>query len=169
MRIARGRSSSINSGSQLSFKRERPSIIEGLSRLVLFVYLRGFMSVHHRAAAALSLMLLSVVATAQVPVQVETVSNRAIVRQINVTGTVTSPRTAVLSTAVAGLVSELTIDEGHHVKTGEALLKLDAELAQLALERALAEVRQHETAVADARRRFTEAEEVGTERGIART
>ena len=123
------------------------------------------MSVHHRAAAALSLMLLSVVATAQVPVQVETVSNRAIIRQINVTGTVTSPRTAVLSTAVAGLVSELTIDEGHHVKTGEALLKLDAELAQ----RALAEVRQHETAVADARRRFTEAEEVGTERGIART
>ena len=132
-------------------------------------HLRGFMSVHHRATAALFLMLLSVVAAAEVPVQVETVSNRAIVRQINVTGTVTSPRTAVLSTAVAGLVSELTIDEGHHVKTGEALLKLDAELAQLALERARAEVRQHETAVADARRRFTEAEEVGTQRGIART
>ncbi|NCF74514.1 MAG: efflux RND transporter periplasmic adaptor subunit [Gammaproteobacteria bacterium] len=127
------------------------------------------MSVHHRAAAALSLLLLPVVAAAQVPVQVEAVSNRAIVRQINVTGTVTSPRTAVLSTAVAGLVAELTIDEGHHVKTGDALLKLDAELAQLALERALAEVRQHKTAVADARRRFAEAEEVGTERGIART
>jgi RND family efflux transporter MFP subunit len=63
----------------------------------------------------------------------------------------------------------LTIDEGYRVKTGEALLKLDAELAQLALERALAEVRQRETAVADARRRFTEAEEVGTQRGIART
>ena len=132
-------------------------------------HLRGFMSVHHRAVAALFLMLLSVVAAAQVPVQVEAVSNRSIVRQINVTGTVTSPRTAVLSTAVAGLVAELTIDEGHRVKTGEALLKLDAELAQLALERALAEVRQRETAVADAKRRFTEAEEVGTQRGIART
>jgi multidrug efflux pump subunit AcrA (membrane-fusion protein) len=104
--------------------------------------LRGFMSVHHRAATALFLILLSVVATAQVPVQVETISNRAIVRQINVTGTVTSPRTAVLSTAVAGLVSELTIDEGHHVKTGEALLKLDAELAQLALERCQATFRR---------------------------
>jgi RND family efflux transporter MFP subunit len=127
------------------------------------------MSFHHRAAAALFLMLLSVVATAEVPVQVETVSNRAIVRQINVTGTVTSPRTAVLSTAVAGLVAELTIDEGHRVEIGEALLKLDAELAQLAFERALAEVRQRETAVMDARRRFAEAEEVGTQRGIART
>ena len=127
------------------------------------------MSVHHRGAAAFFLALLSVAATAQVPVQVETVSNRAIVRQINVTGTVTSPRTAVLSTAVAGIVSKLAIDEGHRVQTGEALLKLDAELSQLALERALAEVRQQETALADARRRFTEAEEVGTQRGIART
>ena len=129
----------------------------------------SFMTVNHRAAAALFLMLLPLVAAAQVPVQVEAVSNRTIVRQINVTGTVTSPRTAVLSTAVAGIVAELTIDEGHRVKTGDALLKLDAELAQLALERALAEVRQREAAVADARRRFTEAEAVGTQRGIART
>ncbi|MBU2676213.1 MAG: efflux RND transporter periplasmic adaptor subunit [Gammaproteobacteria bacterium] len=127
------------------------------------------MSVHHRAVAALFLMLLSVIVVADVPVQVEPVSNRTIVRQINVTGTVTSPRTAVLSTAVAGLVAELTIDEGHRVETGQALLQLDAELAQLALERALAEVRQRETAVADARRRFAEAEKVGTQRGIART
>jgi len=127
------------------------------------------MSVHHRSIAAIFLTLLSVGAMAQAPVQVETVSNRAIVRQINVTGTVTSPRTAVLSSAVAGLVAELEIDEGHRVETGDALLKLDAELAQLSLERARAEVRQRETAVADARRRFAEAEEVGTERGIART
>ncbi len=137
--------------------------------VTIVCYLRGFMSVHHRVAAALCLMLVSSVAAAEVPVQVETVSNRAIVRQINVTGTVTSPRTAVLSTAVAGLVAELTIDEGYRVTTGEALLKLDAELAQLALERALAEVRQRETSLADARRRFAEAEEVGTQRGIART
>ena len=127
------------------------------------------MSVHHRTAATLLFVLLSINAVAQVPVRVEPVSNRAIVSQINVSGTVTSPRTAVLSTAVAGLVSELTIDEGHRVETGDALLKLDAELAQLALERALAEVRQREIAVEDARRRFNEAEKVGTQRGIART
>jgi RND family efflux transporter MFP subunit len=106
---------------------------------------------------------------AEVPVQVETVSKRAVVKQINVTGTVTSPRTAVLSTAVAGLVAELTIDEGDRVETGDVLLKLDAELAQLALERARAEVKQREIAAADARRRLVEAEEVGAQRGIART
>ena len=127
------------------------------------------MPVHRRAAAALFLTLLSVTVAAQVPVQVEPVSERAIVRQISVTGTVTSPRTAVLSTAVAGLVAEMTVDEGHRVATGEALLRLDAELAQLAHERAVADVRQRETAVADAKRRLAEAEQVGTQRGIART
>lgn len=137
--------------------------------LIALPFERDFMSVHHRAAATLLFVLLSITAVAQVPVRVESVSNRSIVSQINVTGSVTSPRTAVLSTAVAGLVAELTIDEGHRVKTGDALLKLDAELAQLALERALAEVRQREIALEDARRRFTEAEKVGTQRGIART
>ncbi len=130
---------------------------------------KNYMPVHHRAALSLFLVLASIAAVAQVPVRVEPVSNQAIVRQINVTGTVTSPRTAVLSTAVTGLVAELTIDEGHRVATGDVLLKLDAELAGLALERAMAEVRQREIALEDARRRFTEAEKVGAQRGIART
>ncbi|MBT8090007.1 MAG: efflux RND transporter periplasmic adaptor subunit [Gammaproteobacteria bacterium] len=127
------------------------------------------MSYRRRVIFLLTISLICANGAAEVPVQVETVSKRAVLKQINVTGTVTSPRTAVLSTAVAGLVAELTIDEGDRVETGDALLKLDAELAQLALERALAEVRQREIAVADASRRFTEAEEVGTQRGIART
>ena len=124
---------------------------------------------YRRAIVLLTTLLIANDAVAEVPVQVETVSNRAVVKQINVTGTVTSPRTAVLSTAVAGIVAELTIDEGDRVETGDVLLQLDAELAQLALERALAEVKQREIAAADARRRFVEAEEVGTQRGIART
>jgi RND family efflux transporter MFP subunit len=130
---------------------------------------RVHMSYRSRAIVLLATILISANGVAEVPVQVETVSNRAVVKQINVTGTVTSPRTAVLSTAVAGLVAELAIDEGDRVETGDVMLKLDAELAQLALERALAEVRQREIAAADARRRFIEAEEVGTQRGIART
>jgi RND family efflux transporter MFP subunit len=115
------------------------------------------------------LILISANGAAEVPVQVETVSNRAVVNQINVTGTVTSPRTALLSTAVAGIVAELTIDEGDRVETGDVLLELDAELAQLALERALAEVKQREIEAADARRRFIEAEQVGAQRSIPRT
>lgn len=127
------------------------------------------MSVHPRSTVVLLLLAWSCAANAQAPVRVEPVEKRLIVSQINVTGTVTSPRTAVLSTAVSGIVAELTIDEGHRVETGDPLLVLDSELAELALERALAEVQQREIAVADARRRFTEAEQIGEQRGIART
>lgn len=127
------------------------------------------MSPTTRALGILFLVLAAPAAIAEAPVRVESVSSRAIAQHVNVTGTVTSPRTAVLSTAVAGLVAGIAVDEGHRVDAGDALLSLDAELAELALERVLAEVRQSETALADARRRLADAEEVGEQRGIART
>ena len=127
------------------------------------------MSASPRAFATLLIALQSSIASAQAPVHVEPVESRSIVNQIGVTGTVTSPRRAVLSTAVAGLVAELTIDEGYRVEIGEPLLKLDSELAQLALERVEAEVRQRKIELDDAKRRFAEAEKVGAQRGVART
>jgi len=117
---------------------------------------------------ALAQLILST-AAAQAPVQVATAERRDIVEKIAVTGTVTSPRTAVLSTAVAGLVVHLSVDEGDRAEAGDILLELDAELADLARQRALAEVRQRRTALADAQRRLDEAERVGPERGVART
>ncbi|MCG8324227.1 MAG: efflux RND transporter periplasmic adaptor subunit [Thiotrichales bacterium] len=122
-----------------------------------------------RAATALVLVLLAGTALTEVPVRVEPAADRPIVRQINVTGTVTSSRTAVLSTAVAGLVAELLVDEGYRVTTGDVLVNLDAELAQLALERAVAGLQQRETALEDAKRRFAEAEQVAEQRSIARS
>ena len=127
------------------------------------------MPVIRRVPAVLFLLLAMAATHAQAPVRVETVTERTIVGQVVVNGTVTSPRSALLSTAVGGVVAQLNVDEGQRVETGDALLVLDAELARLALDRARAEVRQREVALDDAKRRFTEAEKVGTQRGIART
>ncbi len=127
------------------------------------------MSVSRPAICSVFFLAFAADAVAEAPVRVEPVSSRTIVQQINVSGSVTSPRSAVLSTAVAGLVAEILVDEGHRVEAGETLLSLDAELAELALDRAVAEVRQSETALADAKRRFTDAEAVGAQRAIART
>lgn len=124
------------------------------------------------ASSTLSVIIFVFVATAasaQAPVHVEPVSIRTIVERVNVTGTVTSPRTAVLSTAVAGLVADIAVDEGRRVEVGDEILRLDAELADLALEGAFVTVQQRETALGDAKRRFDEAEQVGPEGGIART
>ena len=127
------------------------------------------MPVSQRAYYSLMFFIVSANVLAEAPVRVESVSSQTIVQQINVSGSVTSPRSAVLSTAVAGLVAEIAVDEGHRVEAGEALLSLDAELAELALERSRAELRQSETQLADARRRFADAEAVGAQRAIART
>lgn len=121
------------------------------------------------AAVALILVLLASATFAEVPVRVEPASDRPIVRQINVTGTVTSSRRAVLSTAVAGLVAELLVDEGYRVATGDVLVRLDTELAQLALERTIAGLEQRKTALDDARRRLAEAEQIAQQQSIART
>ncbi len=127
------------------------------------------MSVSRTVICSAFVLALAADVAAEAPVRVEPVSSRSIVQQINVSGSVTSPRSAVLSTAVAGLVAEILVDEGHRVEAGEILLSLDAELAELALDRTKAEVRQSETALADAKRRFTDAEAVGARRAIART
>ena len=116
------------------------------------------------------LVIFATVSTwAQTPVEVESAVVRTISEQIEVSGTVTSPRTATLSTAVAGQVVDISVDEGLRVEKGEAVLSLDAELAGLALERSKLEVRQRETVLADAKRRLGEAESIGPERGVART
>ncbi len=84
------------------------------------------MSVSRTAICIAILFVLAADVAADAPVRVEPVSTRTIIQQINVSGSVTSPRSAVLSTAVAGLVAEILVDEGYHVEAGDILLSLDA-------------------------------------------
>jgi len=118
---------------------------------------------------AFVLAALPLLASAQTPVAVEAATERRIVDVVTVTGTVTSPRSAVLSTAVAGLVDDIRVDQGARVDRGEPLLALDSELAGIAVDRADADLRRADATLADARRRLEEGERVGPERGIART
>lgn len=83
------------------------------------------MPAFYRALAG-PLCILAIAATAQTPVRVETVSIQAVIQPIAVSGTVTSPQTAVLSTAVSGLVANVEVDEGDQVNAGDVLLGLDA-------------------------------------------
>jgi RND family efflux transporter MFP subunit len=124
---------------------------------------------HRRFLIQVAAIFLCTTVTAQVPVRVAVVEDSAIRSSIEVSGTATSPRTATLSTAVAGMVAQLTVDAGRRVAAGDTLLELDAELVALAAQRLSAQVQQREIALADARRRFEEAQKVGPEKGIALT
>ncbi len=101
------------------------------------------------------------------PVNVTRAVEQAIVQVVRMSGTVTSPRSAVLSPSVAGLVERMDVDAGDRVDAGDVVVVLDKELAALALERSEAELAQARTAFADSRRRLAEAESVGATRAIA--
>ncbi len=100
------------------------------------------------------------------PVSVAEAGEQPIVRIVQVTGTVTSPRSATLSPSVGGLVDTLELDAGDRVESGDVIVGLDAELARLTLAREEARLAQAKTALADSLRRLEEAERVGVTQAI---
>ncbi len=56
--------------------------------------------------------------------------------KLELSGTVSSPHASQISTSVQGLVSAVYFDSGAHVKEGDLLLELDAELEEAAYEEA---------------------------------
>ncbi|HSO07478.1 MAG TPA: efflux RND transporter periplasmic adaptor subunit [Pelomicrobium sp.] len=103
-----------------------------------------------RFAAYVLLLLLPVHVAAQAPVTVVAAEPAPVLDHIELTGTVTSERSAALSPRVSGLVSAVKVDAGAAVKEGDVLLELDAALARLALARA-------DAALAEARAQQAEA------------
>jgi RND family efflux transporter MFP subunit len=119
---------------------------------------------------ALALVLLpaaGVKAQEGVPVGVAESETRTIFSQLQVTGTVTSARSARLSAATSGQVAAINVDAGSRVTTGDVLLTLDPEIPELEYQSADARQRQAQLALDDARRRLQEARELVPQRSIA--
>ncbi|MFI2809676.1 MULTISPECIES: efflux RND transporter periplasmic adaptor subunit [Microbulbifer] len=95
--------------------------------------------------------------TARITVEAVTARSRPIVESVPVNGTLTPPRLALLSTEVAGLVSEVHSDVGDRIQSGEPLLELDPELNIIARDAALADVERRRELLSDASRRLDEA------------
>ena len=120
--------------------------------------------------ALLSLTAVSLtMAESRVPVTVATVEVRPVVRQVDITGSVTSPQVASLSPATEGVVETMRVDAGDRVASGDNLLTLDRALAEQQLAEARARVAEAEATLTDARRRLKEAETLGPRGGIAET
>jgi len=126
-----------------------------------------------RSSFALCAVLSSLIVNAQaetgIPVSVVEASSQPVLREVDVTGTVTSPQVAALSPAIAGLVAELKVEEGDTVSTGRPLLVLDQDLVRHQLAAARAQLKDAEISLKDARRRLKEAESLGPKGGLAET
>lgn len=95
------------------------------------------------------------------PVTVHAVQRAPLVQTIEVRGSVAAPRSARLSTTVAGLVQQLDVDEGDRVGKGQTLAILDSELGRIDLDTATAATREAQAALAEAQRRLSAARDVG--------
>lgn len=102
-------------------------------------------------------------------VDVEVVATAPITEQVQLTGTVTSPRVAQVSPSVEGLVQMVHVDAGDRVDPGASLVDLDSELAELELERTQAATREAREQLADAQRRFDEAKRLEGNQSISQT
>lgn len=96
-------------------------------------------------------------------VVVETAERAELVQQVEVRGSVTAPRTAQVSSSVAGLLSRVEVQEGDRVAAGQRIARLDGELDALALDVARAATAEAEAQLADARRRLDEARRIGAD------
>jgi RND family efflux transporter MFP subunit len=102
-----------------------------------------------------------------VPVVAVRADVSALAHEVDLTGTVTSPRVSALSAAVGGLVVAIAVEEGDRVRKGDLLVTLDSELQAIAVERARAALAQAEAELADAGRRYAEVQRLAERQGIS--
>ncbi len=104
------------------------------------------------SAAIILAQLLAVAAPAQTPVRVAEPVTAQSAQTLRLTGDLTARRIASLSPQVAGKIQRLLVDAGDRVDAGGLIAELDARLAVLQAERALAIKDEAAAALAEASR-----------------
>ena len=124
------------------------------------------------AVAATALILLSAVTSISADdrsplVVVSTAQTDTVIKQVPLTGTITSARVANVSAEVSGQVKAVNVEVGDHVENDAALMELDREIEQLTLEAQRASTRQASAELADTKRRYQDAKRLRKKNNIA--
>jgi len=124
------------------------------------------------AVSATMLMILSAFTSATAAdrsplVVVSTAQTGTVIKQVPLTGTITSARVAKVSAEVSGQVEAVKVEVGDHVESGTALVELDREIEQLTLEALRASTRQAGAELADAKRRYQDAKRLREQNNIS--
>jgi RND family efflux transporter MFP subunit len=100
-------------------------------------------------------------------VVVDEARTSAVVKQVPLTGTVTSSKVGRLSSQVSGHVKAVNVEIGDHVKQGDVLLQLDREIDELTLQATRAATQQAREELADAKRRHESAKRLRKQNSIS--
>lgn len=103
------------------------------------------------------------------PVYVIEAKAGPVVEELPLTGTITSARSAALSSRVSGLVARMNVDAGDRVATGDVLIELDPVLAKLALNRSQAALNEAQASLQEAKRLSAEARDLAKNKNIPQT
>ncbi|HEY7771942.1 MAG TPA: efflux RND transporter periplasmic adaptor subunit [Marinagarivorans sp.] len=109
----------------------------------------------------------SVAAEDLVKVSIVEAKQQALTEEVPLSGSVTSPKRAMISTQVAGLIDQLQVDAGDVVAAGDLLLKLDPVLSEIDRDSAAANVQAARAALSNSQRRLEEAETLSKQNNIA--
>ena len=104
-----------------------------------------------------------------VPVSASIVKLGKTNEQLPLTGSVTSPHSAAISSKVEGYVEKIYFEEGDAVKQGDVLLELDKELAEIELQRIRALINESLTREKELKRQRDEAKELVSKRHVSET
>ncbi len=111
---------------------------------------------------------LTLAATTRTPlVVVSKAQTETVIKQVPLTGTITSLKVANLSTEVSGQVESVKVEVGDQVESGDVLLNLDDEIEALTLQSIQAETEQARAELADAKRRYKDAERLKKQNSIS--
>ena len=100
-------------------------------------------------------------------VVVSTAQTGSVIKQVPLTGTITSARVAKVSAEVSGQVEAVNVEVGDRVESGTALVELDREIEQLTLQALRASTRQAGAEFVDAKRRYQDAKRLREQKSIS--
>ncbi|MCP4408255.1 MAG: efflux RND transporter periplasmic adaptor subunit [Gammaproteobacteria bacterium] len=100
-------------------------------------------------------------------VVVSTAQMETVIKQIPLTGTITSAKVARLSAEVNGQVEIVNVEIGDRIDSGDTLLQLDREIEQFTLQSLQAETELARAQLADAKRRYQNAERLRQQNNIS--
>lgn len=101
-------------------------------------------------------------------VVVEKAQTQNVIKQIPLTGTVTSSQVSRLSSEVSGHVSVIHVDIGDRVKKGDPLLQFDREIEALNLKAIQAAKLQSQEELSEAKRRYESGKRLRKKGGISK-
>jgi RND family efflux transporter MFP subunit len=124
------------------------------------------------AVSATALIILSAVTSIEAAdrhplVVVSTAQTDTVIRQVPLTGTITSARVAKVSAEVSGKVEAVNVEVGDRVESGAPLIELDREIEQLTLAALQASTRQARAELADAKRRYQDVKHLREQKNIS--